>query len=247
MHQLLHHHSLILRTVSLSSDSLATMSSSLAISVPLTLSRSSKTSNSSSLLGFKNEFRSFGAGNFGRSRVSMSASVGSQTVVNDALFSDYKPSLAFLFPGQVSCWNEYLFLVSWSIFVCAHIVLLAGFGCPFRTNVNMRVSLNFLFSMWIICLKYSIFRIFLIDNLVRNGLISNLPQRLEILYILNFEALDCQMCNYCFHNCCAKYERRNCNFEIVSAMGWLLFKAHSDNPSRSNSTLPFVTSWDLHL
>jgi [acyl-carrier-protein] S-malonyltransferase len=30
----------------------------------------------------------------------MSLSVGSQALVNDALFSDYKPSCAFLFPGQ---------------------------------------------------------------------------------------------------------------------------------------------------
>ncbi|MED6183829.1 hypothetical protein PIB30_041431 [Stylosanthes scabra] len=36
-----------------------------------------------------------------RSRVFMSVSAGSQvSVVNDALFSDYKPSNAFLFPGQ---------------------------------------------------------------------------------------------------------------------------------------------------
>ncbi|XP_015874650.2 uncharacterized protein LOC107411556 [Ziziphus jujuba] len=100
MHQLLHHYRpLILRTLSLS-VSLATMSSSLAISVPLTVPHSSKTANSSSFLGFRNGIRSFGAGNLARSRVFMSASVGSQTVVNDALFSDYKPSLAFLFPGQ---------------------------------------------------------------------------------------------------------------------------------------------------
>jgi [acyl-carrier-protein] S-malonyltransferase len=37
-----------------------------------------------------------------RSRVSMSAAVGSQmAVVDDLLFKDYKPTCAFLFPGQV--------------------------------------------------------------------------------------------------------------------------------------------------
>lgn len=37
-----------------------------------------------------------------RTRVFMSVSVGSRaTVGNDALFQDYKPSCAFLFPGQV--------------------------------------------------------------------------------------------------------------------------------------------------
>jgi [acyl-carrier-protein] S-malonyltransferase len=51
-------------------------------------------------LGFRNAIPSFGARNLARSRVFMSISVGSETVVNDALFSDYKPSLAFLFPGQ---------------------------------------------------------------------------------------------------------------------------------------------------
>ena len=37
-----------------------------------------------------------------RSRVSMSVSVGSrEAVAGDDLFKDYKPSCAFLFPGQV--------------------------------------------------------------------------------------------------------------------------------------------------
>lgn len=35
----------------------------------------------------------------------MSVAVGSQTVIDDSLFSDYTPSLAFLFPGQVSYLN----------------------------------------------------------------------------------------------------------------------------------------------
>ncbi|XP_039045809.1 uncharacterized protein LOC120185733 [Hibiscus syriacus] len=35
-----------------------------------------------------------------RSRVFMSVSVGSQNVVDDTLFADYRPTSAFLFPGQ---------------------------------------------------------------------------------------------------------------------------------------------------
>ncbi|XWS53388.1 hypothetical protein CRYUN_Cryun11dG0153100 [Craigia yunnanensis] len=38
--------------------------------------------------------------NLFRSRVLMSVSFGSQAVVDDALFADYKPTSAFLFPGQ---------------------------------------------------------------------------------------------------------------------------------------------------
>ncbi|EXB78527.1 hypothetical protein L484_011151 [Morus notabilis] len=102
-------HTLILRTRFLSSNSLLavaaaaamSMSSSLALpSASLALSGSSKSSNCSPLCGFGNGFRSCGARNLGRSRVFMSVSVGSQTVVHDGLFADYKPSLAFLFPGQ---------------------------------------------------------------------------------------------------------------------------------------------------
>ncbi|OWM66658.1 hypothetical protein CDL15_Pgr010309 [Punica granatum] len=44
--------------------------------------------------------RSLGLRNLERSRVSMSVSVGSQQAADDALFLDYKPSCAFLFPGQ---------------------------------------------------------------------------------------------------------------------------------------------------
>ncbi|OMP02406.1 hypothetical protein COLO4_11143 [Corchorus olitorius] len=44
--------------------------------------------------------RCFRLHNPSRSRVSMSVSVGSQAVVDDALFADYKPTSAFLFPGQ---------------------------------------------------------------------------------------------------------------------------------------------------
>lgn len=52
--------------------------------------------------GFKHGFR-----NSVKSRVSMSLSVGSTTVVDDALFADYKPTNAFLFPGQVRFVNSY--------------------------------------------------------------------------------------------------------------------------------------------
>ena len=56
---------------------------------------------SSKTLGFKNGIRGFSLKNLDASKVFMSAAVGSQTVVNDALYHDYKPSCAFLFPGQV--------------------------------------------------------------------------------------------------------------------------------------------------
>nr|AGD95011.1 malonyl-CoA:Acyl carrier protein transacylase [Linum usitatissimum] len=48
----------------------------------------------------RNGARGFGVKSFARSRVSMSVSLGSQTVVDDSLFADYKPTSAFLFPGQ---------------------------------------------------------------------------------------------------------------------------------------------------
>lgn len=44
-----------------------------------------------------------------RSRVSMTASVGSQVAVaDDLLFKDYKPTCAFLFPGQVLDWAQFM-------------------------------------------------------------------------------------------------------------------------------------------
>ncbi|XP_050219248.1 uncharacterized protein LOC126669744 [Mercurialis annua] len=50
----------------------------------------------------RNGVQRFGIKNLGRSRVFMSVSVGSQAigVVDDSLFKDYKPNIAFLFPGQ---------------------------------------------------------------------------------------------------------------------------------------------------
>lgn len=89
-------------------DSLSTMSSSLLLPSisPQNLAifeapESLRSSNSVCFTGFKHGIRGFGSRNLDKSRVFMSVSVGSQTAVNDALFSDYKPTSAFLFPGQV--------------------------------------------------------------------------------------------------------------------------------------------------
>nr|XP_011461448.1 PREDICTED: malonyl-CoA-acyl carrier protein transacylase, mitochondrial isoform X2 [Fragaria vesca subsp. vesca] len=87
LHNLHHHRSLILRT------SLSTMSAaSLAVS-PISLNFSGlRNGTARPVLGVRN---------LSRSRVSMSVSVGSSpTVTDDALFADYKPTNAFLFPGQ---------------------------------------------------------------------------------------------------------------------------------------------------
>ncbi|XAR60782.1 [Acyl-carrier-protein] S-malonyltransferase [Bertholletia excelsa] len=87
-------------------NSIAKMSSSLvvpSISVPgvvFSSPESLRSSSSSYFACFKHGTRSFSTRNLDKSRVSMSVSVGSQTAVDDALFSDYKPSCAFLFPGQ---------------------------------------------------------------------------------------------------------------------------------------------------
>lgn len=76
------------------SQSLFTMSAasaSLALPSPLSSFRSNGPLPSRCFLRLNNP---------SRSRVFMSVSVESQTVVNDALFADYKPTSAFLFPGQ---------------------------------------------------------------------------------------------------------------------------------------------------
>ncbi|KAF7816167.1 malonyl CoA-acyl carrier protein transacylase [Senna tora] len=111
MHSLLPH-SLILRNPPLYSPSLSAMSSSLtlpSISLkkipspspsPSPRSQLFLPSNSLCFSASRDGVRSFGLKHSDRSRVFMSVSVGSQTVVDDALFSDYKPSSAFLFPGQ---------------------------------------------------------------------------------------------------------------------------------------------------
>lgn len=61
-------------------------------------------SNSVSFVGLKHGNRRFGScRNFGKSRVvrmSVSAAGSTTAVVDDALFLDYKPTSAFLFPGQ---------------------------------------------------------------------------------------------------------------------------------------------------
>lgn len=80
-----------------------TMSASSSLVLPSSVSVNKKlvfrTCNS---LGFKNGIRGFSLKNLDKSKVSMSAAaVGSQTTVDDALFKDYKPNCAFLFPGQV--------------------------------------------------------------------------------------------------------------------------------------------------
>ncbi|KAG6762517.1 hypothetical protein NC652_023355 [Populus alba x Populus x berolinensis] len=85
---------LILRT--LPSSTMA--SSSLAIP-----SVSLKTLSFTSSDAFNNGIRGFALKNGNPSRVFMSLSVGSQTqavVIDDTLFLDYKPTSAFLFPGQ---------------------------------------------------------------------------------------------------------------------------------------------------
>ncbi|CDY10718.1 BnaA05g12180D [Brassica napus] len=75
-------HCLILRTT--------TMATSYSSSLLLPPSVSLNKSRNGSSLGLS----------VNRSRVSMSVSAGSQTTLNDSLFADYKPSSAFLFPGQ---------------------------------------------------------------------------------------------------------------------------------------------------
>ncbi|XP_057512056.1 uncharacterized protein LOC130794219 [Actinidia eriantha] len=88
----------------LPADSVSTMSSSLvvpSISVQKIAFNSPDTSRrSSSFAGFKHGIRRCNLTNLEKSRVFMSVSVGSRASVDDALFSDYKPNFAFLFPGQ---------------------------------------------------------------------------------------------------------------------------------------------------
>ncbi|XVF05809.1 hypothetical protein REPUB_Repub05bG0204800 [Reevesia pubescens] len=93
MHTLLH-----LRLVSsTNSHSLFTMSAAAAsASASLALPSSLSSLRSNGAL----PPRCVRINNLSRSRIFMSVSVGSQTVVDDALFADYKPTSAFLFPGQ---------------------------------------------------------------------------------------------------------------------------------------------------
>ncbi|KAJ0083786.1 hypothetical protein Patl1_31003 [Pistacia atlantica] len=94
----LFHHPLILRTPSCSHSLAATTTMTMASSLALPSISFQKHSffNGSSTVSFTK----LGAPRFGRSGVFMSVSVGSQTLADDALFADYKPTSAFLFPGQ---------------------------------------------------------------------------------------------------------------------------------------------------
>ncbi|XP_059659840.1 uncharacterized protein LOC132306470 [Cornus florida] len=90
-------------TLSPPSDSITTMTSSLSlpsISAKRVVFNTPESSRSSNLLGVKHGIRSFRPRNLDKCRVYMGVSVGSRASVDDALFSDYKPSCAFLFPGQ---------------------------------------------------------------------------------------------------------------------------------------------------
>lgn len=105
MHAFLHHHFTRFNPLSprspllsLQPDSLSSSMSSSSIVLPsISLHKRSsdslKSSNYVCFAGFKHGIRGFGHRNLGKSRVSMSVSVGSQTSVNDALFADYKPML----------------------------------------------------------------------------------------------------------------------------------------------------------
>ncbi|RAL42327.1 hypothetical protein DM860_012110 [Cuscuta australis] len=98
---LLHHSS----SSSLAHSYSSTMSASSLVLPTLPITNSDRTSlqslRSSTHLGLRNGTRrAFVPLDYGKSRVSMSASVGSHTAADDSLFKDYKPSLAFLFPGQ---------------------------------------------------------------------------------------------------------------------------------------------------
>ncbi|CAF1699609.1 unnamed protein product, partial [Brassica napus] len=85
------HVPLIIRTLS-SATTMATSSSSSLLLPSVSLNNLSSYRNASSL--------GFSVKNLTRSRVSISVSAASHTAVNDSLFADYKPTSAFLFPGQ---------------------------------------------------------------------------------------------------------------------------------------------------
>ncbi|KAL7081959.1 hypothetical protein ACP275_14G071000 [Erythranthe tilingii] len=80
----------------------SSLSTPMASSIVLpSISLASKSLRSSSCLGYRNEIRMAPRLSFEKSRVFMSVAVGSEAVVvDDALFKDYTPSSAFLFPGQ---------------------------------------------------------------------------------------------------------------------------------------------------
>lgn len=105
MHAFLHHsYRLSLNLIRFTHSSPSPMTSSMvlpSISVKKRALGAPESCISYSRLGFKNVIRRISRLNFEKSRVFMSVAVGSQTAVDDALFRDYKPSTAFLFPGQV--------------------------------------------------------------------------------------------------------------------------------------------------
>ncbi|KAK9280528.1 hypothetical protein L1049_014220 [Liquidambar formosana] len=83
------------------SDFLSTAMASSSFALPsISLNKLSSSNNSTSFARCRHGVRSFSTRNLDRSRVFMTVSVGSSASVHDALFSDYKPSCAFLFPGQ---------------------------------------------------------------------------------------------------------------------------------------------------
>ncbi|XP_075521845.1 uncharacterized protein LOC142555071 [Primulina tabacum] len=104
MHAFVHHsHRFPLDLIRFGQSSLSPMTSSMvlpSISLKKCAFGAPESCRSYRHLGFKNEIRRISRLNLGKSRVFMSVAVGSQTAVDDALFRDYKPSTAFLFPGQ---------------------------------------------------------------------------------------------------------------------------------------------------
>ena len=103
-------------------DSISTMSSSLvvpSISVQKIAFNSSETSRRSpSFAGFKHGIRRCNLSNLKKYRVFMSVSVESRAYVDDALFSDYKPNFAFMFPGQVILKCQFLDDIYGSVAIC---------------------------------------------------------------------------------------------------------------------------------
>ena len=91
MRSLLHQPAILRTALPVHSLNLRTMATASSLLFPsVSLNKLSSSRNASSL-GFS----------VTRSRVSMSLSTESQTAINDSLFAHYKPSSAFLFPGQV--------------------------------------------------------------------------------------------------------------------------------------------------
>ncbi|KAH7550529.1 hypothetical protein JRO89_XS13G0210400 [Xanthoceras sorbifolium] len=98
--QSLIHHPLILRTPSSSSHCTHSLTSTMAFSLAfpsISLQKHTFFNNGSASASFTK----LGSRSSARSGVFMSVSVGKQhTLVGDALFADYEPTSAFLFPGQ---------------------------------------------------------------------------------------------------------------------------------------------------